>query len=198
MKKVQKEDNEKELLACYDQWNKLYQHGGSDPFWADGCNLNLVRNHIMWYKHKLEEENRFPDVYYRELPPEVDNSYMARADEILVNSARSLAIYKQDPDYQYLIANVSSLSKKEAESISCGNVLGYVSYIALLLSEFTEKSERERTDALICLRRHEKPDGYLKSFARCRKAMETLLDKRTAKDSIWSFVEEANGQLCLF
>lgn len=32
MKKEKKEDYEKELQACYDRWNYLYQHGGSDPF----------------------------------------------------------------------------------------------------------------------------------------------------------------------
>lgn len=196
--KIEKEDYEKELQACYDRWNYLYQHGGSDPFWPDGCNLNLVRNHIMIYKRRLEEENRFPDVYYREIPPEVDDSYMARADEILTNSARSLATYKNDANYQFLITNVALLSKKESESISCGNILGYVSGIESLLSEFNEKSERERTDALVSLRRHEDPDGYLESFARCRKGMEILLAKKTVQDSTWGLVEEANGQMSLF
>lgn len=195
MRKEKKEDNEKELQVCYDRWEHLYQHGGSDPFWADGCNLNLVRNHIIYYKKRLEEEKRFPNIYYRETPPEVDNSYMARVDEILLNSAKSLATYKDDANYQFLIANIASLSKKEAESISCGGVLGYVTSVESYLSEFCEKSERERTDALIYLRRHENPSGYLESFARCRRGMEILLAKRT---SIWNLVEEANGQLSLF
>ena len=198
MKKEKKEDYENELQSCYDRWNYLYKHGGSDPFWPDGSSLNLVRNHIMWYKRRLEEENRFPDVYYRAIPPEVDNSYMARVDEILSNSARSLSTYKNDANYQFLIANVASLSKKELESISCGNILGYVSGIESLLSEFNEKSERERTDALVSLRRHEDPGRDLESFARCRKGMEILLAKRAALDSTWCLVEETNGQFSLF
>ena len=34
----------------YAQWDELFTKGGSDPFWTDGSNLNLVRNHIIYYK----------------------------------------------------------------------------------------------------------------------------------------------------
>ena len=33
----------KELESAYERWNLLYTQGGSDPFWADGFNLNLTR-----------------------------------------------------------------------------------------------------------------------------------------------------------
>ena len=28
-------------------WDKIAQNGCSDPFWPDGVNMNLVRNHII-------------------------------------------------------------------------------------------------------------------------------------------------------
>lgn len=36
------------------RWKFLDTHGGSDPFWSDGCNMNLVRNHILYYRRQLE------------------------------------------------------------------------------------------------------------------------------------------------
>ena len=78
------------LEESYARWECLYEYGGSDPFYEDGVNLNLVRNHIIYYKQILEKENNLfglPDAYYRELPPKVDIRYMARPDEIRANAA---------------------------------------------------------------------------------------------------------------
>lgn len=36
-------------------WNQIAQHGCSDPFWPDGVNLNLIRNHIIYYYGLLHE-----------------------------------------------------------------------------------------------------------------------------------------------
>lgn len=44
------------LAKAYDQWENLQKQGGSDPFYPDGVNLNLVRNHILYYKQRIEEE----------------------------------------------------------------------------------------------------------------------------------------------
>lgn len=63
------------LEESYARWEYMYENGCSDPFYEDGINLNLVRNHIIYYKQMLEKENSLfdlPDVYYKELPPEVD------------------------------------------------------------------------------------------------------------------------------
>ena len=42
-----------ELKKAYAQWESLYKQGGSDPFYADGVNLNLVRNHILYFKRHI-------------------------------------------------------------------------------------------------------------------------------------------------
>lgn len=67
-------------------WKDLNQNGGSDPFWPDGCNMNLTRNHIVYYKQKIAEicEEKcimLPDEFFYSLPPEVDTNYMARRNK---------------------------------------------------------------------------------------------------------------------
>ena len=63
-------------------WKHLQEHGCNDPLWPDGCNMNLVRNHVISYKIEIRqicEESGFalPEEYYLPTPPEVDNDYMA-------------------------------------------------------------------------------------------------------------------------
>lgn len=67
-------------------WKHLQEFGGNDPFWADGCNMNLTRNHILSYKREIREiceENDIvlPEEYYLPTPPEVDDNYMASLEQ---------------------------------------------------------------------------------------------------------------------
>ena len=45
------EDKVKEYRQCIrreiEHWKDINQNGCSDPFWPDGCNMNLTRNHII-------------------------------------------------------------------------------------------------------------------------------------------------------
>ena len=52
---TRKENPLEELEKAYAQWESLYKQGGSDPFYPDGVNLNLVRNHILYFKRQIEE-----------------------------------------------------------------------------------------------------------------------------------------------
>ena len=63
-------------------WKNINKSGCNDPFWADGCNMNLTRNHIICDKMDIErickESNiPLPEEYYLSTPPEVDDDYMA-------------------------------------------------------------------------------------------------------------------------
>ena len=63
-------------------WNHINENGCNDPFWPDGCNLNLTRNHIISYKRDIAElcektGMTLPEEYFLKVPPEVDNNYMA-------------------------------------------------------------------------------------------------------------------------
>lgn len=93
MAKRTQEDPLAELEKSYAHWQALYDHGGSDPTWSDGVNLNLVRNHIYYYKRQIEETCPLymsHELYQRPLPPEVDKGYMAQADEIREHAKQSL------------------------------------------------------------------------------------------------------------
>ena len=80
------EDKVKEYCQCIrreiEHWKAINQNGCNDPFWSDGCNMNLTRNHIIYYQCLIREictENQlpFPEEYYFSPPPEVDKNYMA-------------------------------------------------------------------------------------------------------------------------
>ena len=63
-------------------WERINENGCNDPFWADGCNMNLTRNHILSYRNEIanccEEHNLpLPEEYFLKVPPEVDDDYMA-------------------------------------------------------------------------------------------------------------------------
>ena len=63
-------------------WNHINENGCNDPFWPDGCNMNLTRNHIISYKRDVaglceETGMQLPEEYFLKIPPEVDDNYMA-------------------------------------------------------------------------------------------------------------------------
>lgn len=73
----------KKLRDSYKSWNEISKHGCSDPFWEDGANMNLVRNHIIYFKSEVigqaeEEMKQIPQEVYWTIPPEVPNTYMVR------------------------------------------------------------------------------------------------------------------------
>ena len=84
MKANRKEELGKEIVKSLKQWKCIKLHGAGDPFWSDGINMGLVRNHIIYFKRKCEEEldGDYPQEYYLATPPEVSKSYMTRAGEI--------------------------------------------------------------------------------------------------------------------
>lgn len=171
-----------ELEDRFDRWEHLRIYGGQDPTWSDGCNMNLVRNHIKHYKFDIKElcddkGLELPEIYYIETPSEVDNKYMAREDEIRKNAKRALAEYKSSKDYQYLLSVVHKLNKTQIEQTAINNVIGYCRG----LESFIEK------DDLVSMRRHERWEHYLQSFWDCRKRVEKILEE-----------EPKEGQMSLF
>lgn len=70
------------LQLSQHQWQHLKEHGGRDPFWPDGANMNLERHHIIAYKRDIREHCQLyglpePEECYIPTPPEVDDGYMA-------------------------------------------------------------------------------------------------------------------------
>lgn len=73
----------------FQHWDRLMVEGGTTPKAPDGGDLNLVRNHIIYYRYHLDQlrlatgqtsttmEAMFPSAN-RPIPPEVPNCYMVR------------------------------------------------------------------------------------------------------------------------
>lgn len=145
------------LENSFARWDFIHEHGCSDPFWADGVNMNLVRNHIMYYKQQLSEKATLfllPKAYYREVPPEVDNNYMARPDEIRQNAARSMQIIDADENLKFVQQQSVHLTEKQLKQLCVPAILGYAENLRRAISE----------DDLLTMRRYENPNGYLESF----------------------------------
>lgn len=157
----------KMIAADLARWNDLYHNGGSDPFYEDGANLNLVRNHIIYYRRQCEEElqsEEYPKEYFEPVPQVVDNKYMAKADEIREHARSTLQAYLSDSDYKYLRENISRLTEEQKKQISIVNVLNYVEGL----------KDAIENDELVWMRRHEEPDIYLDSFRECRARTEKI------------------------
>lgn len=185
MKRTRASELQESLQNNFNRWQHLYEHGGSDPFYEDGINLNLVRNHIIYDKKLCEEElqsGEYPQEYFRETPREVENHFMARTEEIKKNAEESLRAYKADGNYLYIICNIGTLSESEKEKIHATTILRYVSGL---------KESIEKNDYLE-MRRHYPPDICLESFASCRKSMEKILNARAEDKPL------PMGQLSLF
>jgi len=156
---------EKDLIYSFSQWQNLYENGTCDPTWSDGIALNGLRNHIIFYKGKLEEIEYYPEAYYRETPPEVDRNYMAKAEDIRFDAQLSLDIYNEDDNYHFLLQNKDSISKKEADKICLPAVLGYVTGLKLAIEK----------DDLITMRRHRNPETYQNAFRDCKERLKKLV-----------------------
>lgn len=72
------------VADSYRRWSDIYENGSSDPFYRDGVSLNLIRNHIIYYKNQLSE--KYPEYalnvprFLDDLPNKVSNQYMAFAE----------------------------------------------------------------------------------------------------------------------
>ena len=141
--------------------------------------MNLVRNHIIYHKQKLTEQyggdyEKYPEMFYRDLPPKVNENYMARAGAIRDGAMEALEIYTSDPNFLYLFANKNLLTKKEAEKISLYNVLKYASGLAGAI----------KNGDLLTMRRHAgRPERYLESFSRCAERMKQMLEDKIGRAS---------------
>lgn len=72
----------KDIIREVEAWEYENENGCLDPFWPDGANMNLNRNHIIYDKRRIEEICRenglpLPEEYYIPTPPEVSDYYMA-------------------------------------------------------------------------------------------------------------------------
>lgn len=156
-----------ELENLYKRWGHLYEHGGSDPFWSDGVNANMIKNQIIYCKNKIENENSLfllPDAYYRDIPPELPNNYMARPDEIRENARKAMEIIDADKNLKFVREQSKNLSEKELKRFCIPAIIGYAENIRRAIAE----------NDLLTMRRYENPERYLDSFRSAAERIRSL------------------------
>lgn len=151
-------DNEyKRLERLFERWHELQVNGGSDPNWADGCNMNLIRNQIIYSRKNIDQlsaDEHRKDLYYRPLPPIVDNNYMAKPKEIREKAKAVLDVLEADPNYQFLCKRVPQLDPKTVKQMG----LNYTMSIVTALRHAIEH------DDLVAMRRQGECTFYTQCF----------------------------------
>lgn len=174
----------------YARWDKLFTEGGSDPSWADGVNLNLVRSQLLYDKEQLaKQENSLfglPDVYYRETPPEVDNDYMARPDEIRENARKAMEIIDADENLKFVREQFPSLSEQQRKQYCLPTIINYAENLQRAIAK----------DDLIIMRRYEHLDSYLESFESAAIRIRDPESTRRINDNLTVCDPEDDEEIC--
>ena len=162
----------KELMDDFYKWYRLKSFGGNDPFWTDGYNMQLVRNHIISNKRQIEQlcdEHNLPlsPEYNVQTPPEVPFDYMSCKKDIINAAINSLRQYLNDENYQWLLK--CNLSDKMKKQVCYDTIINYPRGLETAIND----------DDLVVMRRHKDPTRYLESFAECRKKIEELIETQT-------------------
>jgi hypothetical protein len=170
-KEAKQEDYAAQLAQSFEQWQDIYENGCGDPFWADGVNLNLVRNHIFYFKRMIRESmtpEAYPEVYHRPEPPLVEYEYVVQADAIRRDAGIALELYRKDAGYQFLQRRHEHISPRDREGMSIDAVLGYCAGLEDAIAR----------DDLVTMRRHRNAERYLASFAECAAKVRDIDPQR--------------------
>ena len=138
-----------ELIAeCeheYATWKNIRQNGCRDPCWADGVNLNLVRNHIIYAKEKIKEYCEqygvdTPPILLLELPPQVAPNFMANAESIKENAKLLLTKIEQMTEYAELMNLHCELSDEQRKTCGSARFFSQIQWLkqSVARNEFVE------------------------------------------------------------
>lgn len=125
MGKKKERDWATELERSFELWTELNTKGGDNPGYSDGANMNLIRNHILYYKDQLlrAQHKQLPEIYYKEIPPEVDNQYMAKGEEILREAKTMYCQIQASADYQFLLSMERDLDPNQTEQLEAIDII---------------------------------------------------------------------------
>lgn len=128
-KKQHKRNWEDELRKSFEMWNELKNNGGKDPGWSDGMNMNLIRNHILYYKDQLLKKQP-------ENLPEVDSNYMANKEKICAYAMELLRFISVNSDFLYIVSRKEELDGQKDED---SQLIGVIRAVASLEDAFLKK-----------------------------------------------------------
>lgn len=185
-KKISRQEFTKDRLAKLlteelEHWEEIYNHGCQDPFCPDGVNLNLTRNHILWYKRQIEEnleEKDYPECYSLPVPPEVEQGYIADREGILADAQLTLKTVQNTQDYAYLSTYTQTHRMDDGidKRLSIVRTMRYLS------------DAIDRRD-YVYMRKYRKPDLLLSQLHDARVEVERMTEEKK---------ELPQGQLSIF
>ena len=151
----------------YEHWKDVYDNGCNDPSWADGFNLNLIRNHIIYDKIQLQKiltEDELPEIYFKELPSEVDPDYIAKKEEILENAKSYYNVCVHAEGWDKLENAFDFLDENDQEQESMRFLISSV----LWLKEYIENEDN------VAMRRHKDPTDMINKINKCAERLIEL------------------------
>ncbi|MCI9092426.1 MAG: hypothetical protein HFF36_01375 [Coprobacillus sp.] len=155
------------LEERFQHYEEVLENGCDDPLWADGLNLNLIRNHIIIAKRNIEEEfsiDEYPDVYYKKTPEKINDDYMVKADEIREKAKEVLMMFRSYPHLHELESASYYLDKNQLVNTGIEGALCLIKNL----------DEAMKEDNLVGMRRLSKNlDHKMKDF---EKAFENLCE----------------------
>ena len=159
-------------LQCsqsYELWQSIFENGCQDPFWEDGINLNLVRNHIIYFQRQMNdlcEEIGYlkPEICGREIPKAVDPHYMAGTKEIEKQARKALALIEQCDDYCKLVSFEDQLTDEQKKAVYYYVTLGYVNNLKNAING------KDYVD----MRRYSDASWILESISKCLERVKQL------------------------
>ena len=113
-KKYEDIDYRAELERSFERWEYIRDNGASDPFWADGFNMNLVRNHISFYRIMIE----------RTMQPQE-----------CANAAIAMQRIDEDENLDFIREQSRNLSEKQLKQLCVPAVIGYAENLRTAIAE---------------------------------------------------------------
>lgn len=88
--------------------------------------MNSVRRRIEWKQKEIIDsctDGNIPDICKRDIPPEMPDDFMARADDIRAGAKIALDAFKKDENYRWLKEHENVLTPKESKKIYLESVI---------------------------------------------------------------------------
>lgn len=158
---MSRETPKESLEDSFRCWDEKILSGGSDPYFSDGQDLNLLRNHIIHAKYNIRESGELPEIYHRKTPEELPEHFMVQAEKIYWTAVNILRQCRDDADYQYLCG--LELDPKMEKGLEIRNAL----------KNIRELEDAIRKQDFVIMRRH----YYLPDFRKYRQIVESSPEK---------------------
>ena len=159
-------DHRMEVL--FDRWILWKEQGAPGVDATDGEYLNRLRTGLERLRKKMEgcaREEDYSENYYAPLPPKMDVSYMANAEQMKQQAGEIWKAYQENLDYQWLALHYPAMKKRKNDKDyeNAGKLLSCVAQL---------KKAIEQGEALPIKKEIQQRD-LTRAFHLCRTRLES-------------------------